>query len=132
MWDAANNLVAQIDDRDAGEWPAGHRPQSVNIRHDALYRVVGAEFDYTQTSGARTPVDSATDWRAGFDTTYDHDPMRQEPAPMVPDDTGIGRVASLTWTWTTSRTPPSGPTTRRASTSARSAASRTATTRARR
>ncbi|MCZ7680149.1 MAG: hypothetical protein M5U28_15825 [Sandaracinaceae bacterium] len=107
VWDAANNLVAQIDDRDAGEWPAGHRPQSVNIRHDALYRVVGAELDYTQTSGARTPVDSATDWRqasttlttSGFRATYDHDPMRQEPAPMVPDDTGIGRVASLTWTW---------------------------------
>src|SRR5690606_34395026 len=56
-WDGANNLVAQIDHRLAEEWPAGHRPQSVHVRHDALYRVVGAELDYTQVDGRRTPED---------------------------------------------------------------------------
>ncbi len=29
VWDAANNLTAQIDHRDPAEWPAGHRPQTV-------------------------------------------------------------------------------------------------------
>ncbi|NOY94763.1 MAG: hypothetical protein GXP55_26595, partial [Deltaproteobacteria bacterium] len=33
-WDVANNLIALLDDRDANEWPLGHRPQSVHIAHD--------------------------------------------------------------------------------------------------
>ena len=99
VWDAANNLVAQIDHRDGGEWPARHRPQTVKIRHDALYRVVGAEYDYTQANGTRTPVDDGTNWRHNYmNHVRDHDPMRQTPATMVsaePPD----RVVSLTWTW---------------------------------
>jgi RHS repeat-associated protein len=98
VWDAANNLVAQLDHRDPLEWPAGYRPQSVSIRHDALYRVIGAELDYTQADGRRTPVDTATDWRDDFATTRPHDPMRQRPAEMV-SALPSGRVASLTWSW---------------------------------
>lgn len=98
VWDKANNLVAQVDHRSAAEWPAGFRPQTVHIGHDSLYRVTGAEFDYTQGDGTRRPTDIGTDWRDNFAATRNVDPMRQSPADMVstqPPD----RVASLTWTW---------------------------------
>ncbi|MCA9610171.1 MAG: hypothetical protein KC619_31460, partial [Myxococcales bacterium] len=108
VWDAANNLTEVIDHRDPDEWPDGHLPQSVHVRHDALYRVVNADYDYTQrTTRARTPHDDGTDWRRtsgasgappGYGDAAAHDPMRSEPAPMVvptPDD----RVVSLAWSW---------------------------------
>ncbi len=108
VWDAANNLTAIVDHRDPDEWPDGDLPQSVHIRHDARYRVVNADYDYTQrTTRARTPHDDGTDWRRtatgpsaapGYGNAAANDPMRSEPAPMVvptPDD----RVVSLAWSW---------------------------------
>ncbi|NOY94761.1 MAG: hypothetical protein GXP55_26585 [Deltaproteobacteria bacterium] len=90
-WDVANNLIALLDDRDANEWPLGHRPQSVHIAHD-----VNAEYDYTDDTGRRTPEDEGTDWRDELGRTRANDPMRTEPAEMLPD-LPPGRVASQTW-----------------------------------
>ena len=99
VWDAVNNLTATIDHRDAAEWPAGHRPQTTLIGHDSLYRVIAADFAYTQLDGSRTDYDAGSDWRTEYGETYASDPMRQEPAPMVADTTSANRVVSLTWSW---------------------------------
>ena len=99
VWDAVNNLTATIDHRDAAEWPAGHRPQTTLIGHDSLYRVIAADFAYTQLDGSRTDYDAGSDWRSEYGQTYASDPMRQEPAPMVADTTSANRVVSLTWSW---------------------------------
>ncbi|MEC7525277.1 MAG: RHS repeat domain-containing protein, partial [Myxococcota bacterium] len=99
IWDAANNLTATVDHRDGAEWPAGFRPQTTFISHDALYRVVGADFEYTQPGGARTMSDVGTDWRANYTEAPSVDPMRQTPAPAVVDVEGIGRVETLRWSW---------------------------------
>lgn len=90
VWDDASNLLRVNDDRIAAEWPAGHRPQSVWAKHDALYRVVGVEMDY----GGGT--DTATDWRDGMAATYANDPMRTNPAPML-STAPTDRVMSLTY-----------------------------------
>ncbi|MCB9592813.1 MAG: hypothetical protein H6719_08775 [Sandaracinaceae bacterium] len=99
VWDAANNLTAVLDHRDGDDWPVGHLPQSVHIRHDSLYRVVNADYDYTQhLSGARTPQDGSSDWRDDFNAASAQDPMQTEPPDMVvsrPTD----RVVSLAWSW---------------------------------
>jgi len=89
QWDSASNLVAVTDDRIAAEWPAGHRPQSTTIGHDALYRVTGVEMDY---GGA----DVGGDWRAEMAATYGNDPMRTRPAPML-GAAPTGRVMSLAY-----------------------------------
>ena len=99
VWDAANNLTATVDHRDGAEWPAGFRPQTTYISHDALYRVVGADFEYTQADGARTMNDIGTDWRDNYAQAPSVDPMRQTPAPAVVDVEGMGRVESLRWSW---------------------------------
>ena len=99
VWDAANNLTATVDHRDGAEWPAGFRPQTTYISHDALYRVVGADFEYTQASGARTMNDVGTDWRDNYAQAPSVDPMRQASAPAVVDVEGMGRVESLRWSW---------------------------------
>ena len=98
VWDAANNLVATVDHRNPTEWPAGHRPQSTFIRQDALYRVVGAEFEYTQTDGSRSATDLGTDWRDEFRESATADPMRQEVPSMIVGQEA-SRVVSLTWDW---------------------------------
>jgi RHS repeat-associated protein len=95
-WDAASNLVAIDDLRLADEWPAGHRPQSKTVLLDALYRVVGVEYEYTQDGGGRTGDDAASDWREAQLATKPIDPMRREPAPMVAA-LPPGRVASQVW-----------------------------------
>ncbi len=99
VWDAANNLTATVDHRDGAEWPAGFRPQTTYISHDALYRVVGADFEYTQADGARTMNDIGTDWRDNYAQAPSVDPMRQTPAPAAVDVEGMGRVESLRWSW---------------------------------
>ncbi|MEC7525276.1 MAG: RHS repeat domain-containing protein, partial [Myxococcota bacterium] len=99
VWDAANNLTATVDHRDGAEWPAGFRPQTTFISHDALYRVVGADFEYTQADGARTMSDVGTDWRHNYTEAPSVDPMRQAPAPAVVDVEGIARVETLRWSW---------------------------------
>ena len=98
VWDAANNLTAVIDHRDPYEWPDGHLPQTVHVRHDALYRVIGAEYDYTQRTGRMAPSDLGTDWRSEFGESATRDPMRQEPPDMV-STRPPSRVNSLTWSW---------------------------------
>lgn len=99
-WDAANNLTGVWDLRIASEWPAGHKPRNVEIRHDALYRVERAELSYETATGH----DTATDWRTErmahpSGTSHQNaDPMREEPAPMVPT-LPADRVANLNWTY---------------------------------
>jgi RHS repeat-associated protein len=80
-WDLASNLIAIEDERPASEWPDGHRPQTVSISHDALYRVEGVFYEYRDEDGLT--VDAATDWR---DTEAAHraaDPMRARAAPKL-------------------------------------------------
>jgi RHS repeat-associated protein len=95
-WDAASNLIGIEDTRVGSEWPAGARPQSKYITHDALYRVAGVEYAYTNELGEQVPQDASSDWRAEQARVSSADPMRQEPAPML-SSPGPDRVASLTW-----------------------------------
>lgn len=102
VWDAASNLTAILDERDASEWPVGYRPQSVQIEHDSLYRVVGALFDYTlprEEAGSTTlGTDASSDWRYTAEASNEVDPMHPRPAPMMstpPSD----RVQALVWSW---------------------------------
>ncbi|UJR84267.1 SpvB/TcaC N-terminal domain-containing protein [Sandaracinus amylolyticus] len=110
VWDAASNLTEIVDHRDPTEWPDGHRPQSTYVMHDALYRVIGASFSYTQDSGTRTTADDATDWRDAQeiirgeqfveDPQPSADPMHVEPAPMLQQLEHLpGRVQDLSWRW---------------------------------
>ncbi len=94
-WDSANNLVAIADERIPEEWPDGYRPQSVDIEHDALYRVIDAEYTYHKDNSA-TGTDLGRDWRDDQAPTQPYDPMRTAPAPMVPN-LPSERVNSLTW-----------------------------------
>ena len=95
VWDEANNLVRVEDLRIAEEWPDSFRPQSVDIWHDALYRVVDAEYTYHQDAHT-TGADVARDWRTDFATSSAADPMRPTPAAMaaaLPAE----RVNTLRW-----------------------------------
>ena len=95
VWDEANNLVRVEDLRLAEEWPDSFRPQSVDIWHDALYRVVDAEYTYHQDAHT-TGADIARDWRTDFATSSAADPMRPTPAAMaaaLPAE----RVNTLRW-----------------------------------
>ena len=87
VWDSASNLTAIIDGRDPAEWPVHFRPQSVEIEHDSLYRVVGALFDYTLPGDAAGSTsigtDAASDWRETAVASDNADPMHPEPAPMM-------------------------------------------------
>ncbi|MEM9075011.1 MAG: RHS repeat-associated core domain-containing protein, partial [Myxococcota bacterium] len=101
-WDAVSNLRAVWDLRMPEEWPDGHRPQSVQIGHDALYRVTGAEYTYHLPGGAEG-IDTGLDWRAerervlgDGETVRGADPMRSRPAPMVSAAPST-RVMSLTY-----------------------------------
>jgi RHS repeat-associated protein len=96
VWDLADNLIAIEDLRDPTEWPDGFRPQSVHVTHDSLYRVAGAEYEYTTDTGARTPTDASSDWRAEMEAGRSNDPMRTAPAPPV-SNTPETRVASMQW-----------------------------------
>ncbi len=99
VWDLADNLIAIEDLRDPTEWPDGFRPQSVRVTHDSLYRVAGAEYEYTQDSGSRTAVDdtsASNDWRTEMAVGRTNDPMRTAPAPLVSDEPDQ-RVVSMTW-----------------------------------
>ncbi len=99
VWDSSSNLVAVRDHRDPREWPAGHRPQSVEIEHDSLYRVVSAMFHYSQDDES-LGSDVSSDWRSSQAEirSAGADPMRGEPAPMVSSSPPT-RVRSLTWEW---------------------------------
>ncbi len=99
VWDLADNLIAIEDLRDPTEWPDGFRPQSVHVTHDSLYRVAGAEYEYTQDSGTRTAVDdtsASNDWRTEMAAGRTNDPMRTAPAPLMADEPDQ-RVVSMTW-----------------------------------
>jgi hypothetical protein len=102
VWDAASNLTEVVDHRDPLEWPAGHRPQSTYVMHDALYRVIRASFSYTQDSGRRTTADTASDWRDAQAAIRQAsaDPMDGRPAPMLQDSAAVStRVQDLSWHW---------------------------------
>lgn len=78
------------------EWPFGFKPQSSDLQHDSLYRVVGVDYEYTQDGGERTVIDVGVDWRSEMALVHASDPMRTLPAPMVaalPET----RVISLTF-----------------------------------
>jgi RHS repeat-associated protein len=96
VWDLADNLIAIEDLRDPTEWPDGFRPQSVHVTHDSLYRVAGAEYEYTTDTGGRSAADASSDWRGEMAAGRGHDPMRTAPAPMV-SQSPSSRVASMTW-----------------------------------
>ncbi|MBN8609536.1 MAG: hypothetical protein J0L92_03070 [Deltaproteobacteria bacterium] len=99
VWDLADNLIAIEDLRDPTEWPDGFRPQSVAVTHDSLYRVAGAEYEYTSDTGGRTPIDdtsASNDWRSEMAIGRPNDPMRTAPAPIVSDEPDQ-RVVSMTW-----------------------------------
>lgn len=100
-WDAASNLTGITDGRTASEWPAGARPQSVSVTHDALYRVTGAHFTYAQPAGEAhggTQDDASVDWRAEVLATKHADSMRSEPAAMLPAASPM-RVRDLVWSY---------------------------------
>ena len=98
QWDAASNLTALVDERDPSEWPAGFRPQTVEITHDSLYRVVGALFHYSTEDGDDED-DTASNWRTAASPSNTVDPMRPVPAAMVGEASTGDRVRSLTWEW---------------------------------
>jgi RHS repeat-associated protein len=101
VWDAANNLTATIDHRRPDEWGPGFRPQSVSMRHDSLYRVVEAFFEYTQDSGASggDSIAASDSWRAEMRSARASvDPMQTDPAPLVTGHVAP-RVRSLVWSW---------------------------------
>lgn len=93
-WDGVGNLVAVDDRRLPLQWPAGHRPQSAQIAHDALYRVEVVSFDYTQDNASQTPVDQGTDWRTTASAHRNADPMRAGAAPMA-SKVPTARVSNL-------------------------------------
>jgi RHS repeat-associated protein len=97
-WDTASNLTALVDERLPSEWPDGFRPQTVEITHDSLYRVVGALFHYSTDLGDDED-DDASDWRTNAAASNAVDPMRPEPAAMVGSPSGGNRVRSLVWEW---------------------------------
>ncbi|UJR85584.1 SpvB/TcaC N-terminal domain-containing protein [Sandaracinus amylolyticus] len=94
-WDAADNLLRVTDGRIAREWPDGFRPQSVQLEHDALYRVTRASFFYANDTSADA-VDVATDPRAAIQALESADPMRELPAPSVAGSLDT-RVLELEW-----------------------------------
>jgi RHS repeat-associated protein len=95
-WDIGNNLVAIADDRPGVEWPDGYRPQNVAVTHDALYRVVSADYEYATDDKYFQPTDTAVDWRTEANITRTDDPMRSRPAPMM-DGLPASRPINMTW-----------------------------------
>ena len=93
-------MAVIVDERDPEEWADGFRPQSVEIEHDSLYRVVSAMFHYSTPEGDDED-DVGTDWRdhangVGEATgPNDVDPMRPEPAPMVIETPKEGKGVAL-------------------------------------
>jgi RHS repeat-associated protein len=96
VWDAVSNLREQQDQRDPDEWPDRQRPQSVQVTHDSLYRVVRAEFSYT--GGEDEPEDVGGDWRTDFAATSSVDPMQQVPAEIA-SPAPETRVMDMWWSW---------------------------------
>jgi RHS repeat-associated protein len=84
IWDAANNLRELRDDVSPTEFPAGYRPSRTRLEYDGLYRVARAQVDYRQTAGGAWTTDTALDWRDAHNYHRPADPMREEPAPMMP------------------------------------------------
>jgi hypothetical protein len=96
VWDEANNLTAIVDERDPTQWPVGHRPQSTTITHDALYRVVSADIDYSTPTSSTTDVGS--NWRTEHADHHAGDPMIPVPPPQI-GSTPPNRVQQLDYHW---------------------------------
>jgi len=87
-WDGSSNLCSVDDRRLASEWPAGHKPYSQTVYHDALYRVASVHYEYQAPNGedSATSADGsqrAPDWRDEEARHRAADPMRAEAAKMV-------------------------------------------------
>ena len=102
-WDDARNLKRFRDVPIWAEWPDSHRPTYVNITHDALYRVVDADYQYRDDTGGLVSSDTYEDWRGerttanGDSGTHETaDPMVERPAQMIPD-APANRVESMSW-----------------------------------
>jgi len=98
-WDKGNNLVGSRDVRERGAWAPGQQGRYSIIRHDALYRVTSVRNPYTKTAGWQT-YDPASDWRTTRDATRAVDPMRTNPATMLPappPDRAVDFVYQYDW-----------------------------------
>lgn len=100
-WDPVNNLTTITDLRPGTEWHGLPAPQSMQLSHDGLYRMINVAYTYTTPSG----VDgvASDDWRdelrrvkADGESTYSRDPMRSIPAPML-GDLPASRVVDLSY-----------------------------------
>ncbi len=82
FWDAANNL-ALVQNRSASTADE-QEARDYLVHQDALYRVNMIEYEYRPETGTPDNVADATDWRDTQAANIGADPMRREPAPMLP------------------------------------------------
>ena len=89
-WDAADNLVSVTDygfhyEFQSTDFDPSQRARQSLITHDALYRVIGVDYQYRTAYGNawNASPGPATDWRAEQAHHQSADPMRRKPAPMV-------------------------------------------------
>ncbi len=107
VWDAANNLVETRNNYRPWDYPAAiaaeYEPERAYVTHDALYRVVGIDYEYRKDTGVWSSNSGpATDWRneQSHPAHFNADPMRRRPAPMVsaqPDQRPINFTYQYDW-----------------------------------
>ena len=84
-WDAASNLTEIEDVASPSQFPSHQRPARQEILHDALYRVARIDYSYRNNVEWGLTDIPAQDWRAVQATHRSVDPMRRDPAPMLPE-----------------------------------------------
>ncbi len=82
-WDAANNLVS-VHNSAPNDATTELEIRKYDIYHDALYRVNMVEYEYAGPTGGWSPDAPISDWRDTQATNIGADPMRRQPAPMLP------------------------------------------------
>lgn len=102
-WDAAGNLTAITDLRPGSEWQGLSAPQSMQLSHDGLYRIINVAYTYTTPTGPVTDGVPFANWRdeqrrtkADGHNNYEADPMRPIPAPMM-GEAPTSRVSDLSY-----------------------------------
>ena len=84
-WDEADNLVSFAESTLIDQFPDEQKPHWVDIQHDALYRVAQLDYRYHVVQGTfSTELLPYSNWRQGYLDNQAVDPMRREPAPLVP------------------------------------------------